>query len=78
MSKLISQLALGGFAFFSLVLVCSNGGISDVCKAYAADGADMGITLENCRATLAKAGAAGGVESSMAAMAVMIGKKLLS
>ncbi len=73
MSKLISQLALGGFAFFSLVLVCSNGGISDVCKAYAADGADMGITLENCRATLAKAGAAGGVESSMAAMAVMIG-----
>ena len=73
MSKLVSRLALGGFAVFSLVLVCSNGGITDVCKAYAADGADMGITLENCRATLAKAGAAGGVESSMAAMAVMIG-----
>jgi len=42
-------------------------------QAYSSDGADMGITLENCRATLAKASAAGGVDSSMAAMAVMIG-----
>jgi len=33
MSKLISRIALGGFAVFSLILVVSNGGILDVCKA---------------------------------------------
>ena len=71
--KIISQLALGLMVVFCFVLVLSNGGIFDVCNAYAADGADMGITYSNCKSGFAKMAKLGQTEASIVAMNAIIG-----
>ena len=71
MSKLISQIALVLFAVFSLVLVVSNMGIMNPCNSFAADGAELGITKENCAASFKKMAGMGNNEENMVAMTVL-------